>query len=204
MSNYVFTQFQQNERQTKSRGYGRPKTRSPFPTTSTGLKPNMPIICFGKSALQNFGLIVKRNAAISVKTANSAKKPAEVNKTTVTNLYGQRLKLSQPLQQINFISITKDERRDENNMGKITKADSLDVESSYNLTFYNPESAQKSKCEAAENYKNTKKQDYQLFIRRHLRKGSKISELIHTTKERPQALYFYKFSKIKKNNRTSE
>ena len=149
MSNSLFSHntYTSQPRISHSRGaYGRPKTRSPFPSktfvldipTSIGLFPKLMYVD-GKS--------LQRNPQVKRPTHYATyKRPGPVRAGNQDSAQNPILKL---VKHQRFSSITQKEGENSvkpqstPQIEQPNKSDSLDIESSYKLTFYHPKSEQK-------------------------------------------------------------
>ena len=205
MSNKLFAQnfVVRNARQSHSRGYGRPKTRSPFPNNSftssdSNSKRVGQIICVGSRALQEQSALLNpllthdENRKALIKSSKADKN------VKVTPMYKGISILSQKpkpkLAQHHFSSLTREEsnKSSADNVQRLAKADSIDIESSYKLTFYNPKDQNKTQDEVTHQaeeqdygFREPRNQMYEQFIRRYFKKETHINDLFSKASRTP-------------------
>ena len=189
MSNKLFSPIYlaRNSRQSHSRGYGRPKTRSPFPNNSfTSGEPSSQqfgqIICIGNKALQ--GPAETKETAVH-KEKNNVVFPFRRG----IGILPQKPK-SRPAQQY-LASITRNDATDKclsSNAKNADNSESMDIESSYRLTFYNPkERSNNSKKENSQErplYGNVEERKngraYEQFMKIFLKKELQINQIFNS------------------------
>ena len=115
-----------NVRQTQSRSYGRPKTRSPFPSNCFCVKRQPRIICLRKNTIASLGSPAQK---VTIKKGLGIVPQRQARRNF--DAYDQPY---------NCGSMVKDSDKYSRDYGyqQLKNTESLDIDSSYNLTFYKP------------------------------------------------------------------